>query len=255
MVYLTVYSAVNTRAGRLRLVAGRPTANGRPSGLVVVIAFAVAVGAAVALIVAALALRESGEAAPPTPEPVVDLSGIPQDGLVLGSPDARVSLIEYADLQCPACRGYAEAYLPEIVDRYVRPGRVKTEFRGVSFIGPDSEAALRYVLAAGLQDRLWQLQEALFRNQGAENSGWLTEELVRRLGAEIPGLDVDRLVRDARSDEVDALVQEAALQARLAEIAGTPTLAIQVGEAASESLRPGVSLSDLTAALDDALGS
>jgi protein-disulfide isomerase len=232
-----------------------PESNRRPSGLVVALAFAVAVGAAIALVASAIALRESNEAVAPTPEPVVELAGIPQDGLVLGSPDARVTLIEYADLQCPACRGYAETYLPEIVEEYVRSGRVKTEYRGVSFIGPDSETALRFVLAAGLQNRLWQLQEALYRNQGAENSGWVTEELVRRLAADIRGLDVEQLVADARGDEVDALVQQAALQARLAEIPGTPTLAIRVGDGEPRSLQPGIGLSDLTAALDDALES
>jgi len=227
----------------------------RPSGLVVALAFAIAVGTAIALVVLAVALRTSDDTTAPTPTPVVDLTGIPQAGLVLGSPEARVTLIEYADLQCPACRVYTESYFPEIVERYVRPGRVKTEFRGLAFIGPDSETALRYVLAASLQNRLWQLQEALYRNQGDENSGWVTEELVRRLAAEIPGLDADRVVTDAGSNEVDALVAQAAAQADAAEVGGTPTLAIQVGDADPFSLQPGIGLSDLTAALDDALGS
>lgn len=219
------------------------------------LAFAIAIGAAVSLIVLALALRTGDDAAAPTPTPVVDLSGIPQDRVFLGSPDARVTLIEYADLQCPACRAYTESYFPEIVERYVRPERVRTEFRGLAFIGPDSEKALRYVLAGGSQDRLWQLQEALYRNQGGENAGWVTEELVRRLAADIPGLDADRVVAEAESDEVGALVAQAAAQADAAEIRGTPTLAIQVGDAEPYSLEPGIGLSEVTAAIDDALGS
>jgi protein-disulfide isomerase len=220
----------------------------------VVLAFAVAIGAAVALVVLAIVLRTSDDATPPTTASVVDLAGIPQDGTVLGSPDAGVTLIEYADLQCPACRAYTETFFPEIVEMYVRPGRVKTEFRGISFIGPDSETALRYVLAAGLQDRLWQLQEALYRNQGGENSGWVTEGLVRELAAEIPGLDADRLVVEADSAEVTGMMAEAEAQADAAEVRGTPTLAIQVGDADPYTLEAGLSLAQLTAALDDALG-
>jgi len=226
----------------------------RPSGLTVVLAFVIAIGAAVSLIVLAVALRTDDSTVAPTPTPVVDLSGIPQDGLVLGPPGDGVTLIEYADLQCPACRAYTESYFPEIVNRYVQPGRVKTEFRGLAFIGPDSETALRWVLAAGLQDRLWNLQEALYRNQGGENSGWVTEELLRRASAGIPGLDADRVLADAESDEVSALVAQAATQAQAAEIRGTPGLAIQIGDADPYTLEPGIGLSELTAALDDALG-
>jgi protein-disulfide isomerase len=234
----------------------QPPPQRRPSGLVVVLAFAIAIGAAVSLIVLAVALRTTeNDAAPPTTTPVVDLDGIPQEGRVLGSPDAEVTLIEYADLQCPACRAYTESYFPEIVNRYVRPGRVRTEFRGLAFLGPDSETALRWVLAAGLQNRLWQLQEALYRNQGGENSGWVTEELLRRLAGAIPGLDADQILADADGDAVDAQVAEGASQAEADEIRGTPGLVIQVGDGQPTTLEPGIGISELTAALDDALGS
>jgi protein-disulfide isomerase len=230
-----------------------PPPQRRPSGLTVVLAFALAIGIAVALVVLTIVSRSSDDDSRPTPTAVVDFDGIPQDGVVLGSPDARVTLIEYADLQCPACRAYAETYLPEVVERYVRPDRVKTEFRGIAFIGPDSETALRYVLAAGLQDRLWHLQEALYRNQGGENSGWVTEELVVELAAEIPELDVQQLLGDAQSDRVTAMMTEAASQAAAAQISGTPTLALQVGSEEPYLLEAGINLSALSAALDQAL--
>jgi protein-disulfide isomerase len=130
---------------------------------------------------------------------------------------------------------------------------VKTEFRGIAFIGEDSQTALRYVLAAGLQDRLWQLQEALYRNQGAENAGWVTEELLRDVVAEIPELDVEQLLADAQSEQVTAMMAEAASQADSADISGTPALAIQVGSEEPFLLQSGISLSALTAALDEAL--
>jgi protein-disulfide isomerase len=265
-VYLAVYpyGLRHTRAvGRLFRMARKPKrqpvapAKRRPSGLAVVLAFGVAVAAAAALIVAAVVLREddSGATPTPTPTPTVDFSGIPQDGTMLGSPEATVTLIEYADLQCPACRAYAETYVPGLVEQYARPGRIRMEFRGIAFIGPDSETALRYVLAAGLQDRLWNLQEAMYRNQGGENSGWVTEELVRELAADIEGLDADQMVADAESAEVEAMMAEAAQQAQEAGVRGTPTLAIQVGDAEPTTLESVPSFSELTQMLDDAIGS
>src|SRR5262245_44890337 len=48
------------------------------------------------------------------------LKGIPQQGNVLGRPDAPVTIVEYADYQCPYCARWAIDTLPAIVDEYVR---------------------------------------------------------------------------------------------------------------------------------------
>ena len=231
----------------------KPDAEKRPSGLMVALAFSVAVAAAAGLVIAALVLRGDGDAQAPASTPAIDLSSIPQNATELGAPTAQVTLIEYADLQCPACRNYATAVLPAIVDDYIRPGKVKAEFRGIAFIGADSERAVRLVYAAGLQNRLWQLQEALYRNQGGENSGWVTDDLIRELAAQIAGLDVDRLFTDADGAEVTTMVEEAAAQANAAEVGGTPTFAVRVGDAEPKLLELGISSTELFAALDDAL--
>lgn len=225
----------------------------RPSGTLVVAAFAVAILATLALVGAAIFLRQDDSGRAPNPTPSVDLSRIPQDGQILGDPAAPVTLIEYADMQCPFCRQYSEDVFPTVVEEYVRPGRVKSDFRGIAILGEDSEEALRYVFAAGLQDRLWQLQEALFRNQGAERSGWVTEELVRELAAGIPGLNVDRLFEDAESDEVQDLIDLTADQAEAAEVPGTPAFFVQIGDDDPYFVRLPLSPDAFRAALDDAL--
>jgi len=233
-------------------MATRPAAEKRPSGLVVVLAFAVAVAAAVALVAVALFLRDDGG---PTsvPTPVVDLAGIPQQGTVLGAAEATVTLIEYADLQCPACRSYTLNVFPAIVDANIRNGLVKTEFRGFPFIGSDSLKAQRFVLAAGMQNRLWQLQEALYRNQGGENEGWVTDELLRELAGQIPGLDVEKLFADAESDEVASTAEAGFTEAQEAGIPGTPTFFVKIGDAAPYVLQSPIDAPSLQAALDDAL--
>ena len=62
--------------------------------------------------------------------------GIPQKLNVLGNPNAPVTMIEFADLQCPFCRDYALDALPAIVQEYVRPGKVKLVFGGIRSSGP-----------------------------------------------------------------------------------------------------------------------
>jgi protein-disulfide isomerase len=220
------------------------------------VAIAVGVVAAAALVTAALLLRNDDEGPTGSTTPVVELEGIPQGGAVLGSPEAKVTLIEYADPQCPGCRYYTEQVFPTVVNEYVRPGKVKTEFRGFPFIGDDSVKALRFMLAAGLQDRLWQLQEALYRNQGAENSGWVTDDLVRGLAGDIPGLDIERLFVDAEREEITEEAEQASGRAEAAGIPGTPSFLVRIGEAEPYEIE--VTPSTLNAAyfrtvLDDAL--
>jgi protein-disulfide isomerase len=98
------------------------------------------------------------------------LRGIPQDGAALGSPDAPVTLVEYADLQCPYCAQWSQTAFPELVRGYVRTGQLRMVFRGLAFVGPDSETAVRTAVAAGEQDRLWDVVRLLYANQGAENN-------------------------------------------------------------------------------------
>jgi len=228
-----------------------PRSSNRTSGRTVVLAFGVAIAAAIALVAVAL-IGRGDSSSTPTATPVVDLTGIPQDGRTLGAATANVTLVEWADPQCPACRVYTEEFFPTVVDEYVRPGRANTEFRGFPFIGDDSVKAYRFLLAAAEQDKLWDLQEALYRNQGGENDGWVTDELIRELGAGIDGLDVDRLFTDADREDIVAEAEGAEAAAQAAGIQGTPTLQIAVGDATPYVIQV-ADVDQLRAALDDAI--
>lgn len=228
------------------------SAQGRPSNKTIVLAFGAAIGAAIMLVVVALSLQDNGSVAQATPTPVVDLGGIPQSGALLGSPAAKVTFIEYADPQCPGCRAYTETMFPTLVHEYVRTGKVATEFRGYPFLGPDSVKGYRFLLAAGEQNKLWDLAEALYRNQGRENDGWVTDDLVRRLAGEISGLDVDRLFSDAQHADIAKTASGAAAEASASGIRGTPTFLVKIGVQAPYFVQFG-SIDEMRATLDDAL--
>lgn len=234
------------------MAAMSPRSQARPSRRAVVVAFGIAIAAAAALVAVALISKRSSDSAPPAATPVVALGGIPQDGAVLGNSGAKVALIEYADLQCPACRLYTEEFFPTLVDEYVRTGKVKAEFRGFPFIGDDSVKAHRFLLAAARQNKLWNLQEALYRNQGGENSGWVTDDLIRRVAGEIPGLDADQLFADASLPAIEQEAAGAGAAASSAGITGTPTFLIAIGDQQPYLVSFGA-LDQMRAALDDAL--
>lgn len=154
------------------------------------------------------------------------LNGIPQHGNALGRPDAPVTLVEYADLQCPYCGLWARETFPQLVREYVRPGKVRIVFRGVAFVGPDSATGLASALAAAQQDRLWHVVDLLYVNQGAENSGWLNDHLLREIGGQVPGLDVGRMLSERSSAAVANAAFESQQAARQAGVSGTPSFQI-----------------------------
>lgn len=231
---------------------GRVPGSAAPSRRSVTTAFGLALVAAAALVLVAVFLREDNAPAP-VAEPVVNIDGIPQSGRVLGDPSAKVTLIEFADPQCPACRYYTLNVYPKLVNQYVRTGKVKTEYRGYPFIGPDSIKAMRFIMAASFQNRLWQLMEALYRNQGAENSGWVTDDLVRRVAGEIPGLDVDRMFQDARSARVTSMIASDLRQVQARGVSQTPSFLVRVGDSKPYLLSVPLDVGAFRSALDDAL--
>jgi protein-disulfide isomerase len=152
--------------------------------------------------------------------------GITQHGTTLGAPTAPVTMTEYVDAQCPFCRTFETDVLPDLVRRYVRSGRLKIVLRMWAFIGPDSVRGQAAVLAAAKQNRAFNYLELLFDQQGAENTGWLSDNLVASVAASIPGLRVHQLLGDRNSTAVKADAKTVDALARGNAITSTPTLIV-----------------------------
>ncbi len=59
------------------------------------------------------------------------LDGIPQKGNVLGSPTAPATLVYFGDLECPICKEFTLGALPTLIQKYVRTGKLKIEYRNL----------------------------------------------------------------------------------------------------------------------------
>ena len=154
------------------------------------------------------------------------LQGIPQEGMLLGDPNAPVELVEFGDLQCPFCAAYAEEILPPIIENQVKKGQVKIDFRNFTIIGPESIDAAAAALAAGAQGRGWNFVELFYRNQGGENEGYAADEAFLEAVAKGAGVkDLDRWNEDRA--KATAEVEETTAEAQQLGIQGTPTFAIR----------------------------
>ena len=150
-------------------------------------------------------------------------AGVPQSGDTLGKPSAP-TLFVFEDPQCPFCRDFNVGVLPSVVSDFVRTGRVKLVWRGINIIGPNSNEGLAAIYAAGKQNKLWQMAEAIYRRQGAENSGWITESVIREAAADA-GADPGK-ISSAMSSSTGAM-KSAAQQANELGLRGTPSFYLQ----------------------------
>ena len=178
--------------------------------------------------------------------------GIPQDGALLGDPGAPATMIEFVDLQCPFCAEYTRDALPTVIDRYVRTGKINIELRPISILGPDSSKAAGGAAAAAQRNRIWQFVDLFYLNQGQENSGYVTDDFLRRIarGSGVPPADV---ISASQAPESIPLLRQSAAEAQRDGISSTPSFLLrQGGETqgiAVSSFEPG----EFTAALDEAL--
>jgi protein-disulfide isomerase len=153
------------------------------------------------------------------------LAGIPQEGLVLGDPKAPVELIEYGDLQCPVCKGYAEEILPPIVETKVKQGKVRIGFLNLTIIGEQSVSAGAAALAAGQQGRGWNYVELFYRNQGEENSGYADDEFLEAVARAAGVKNLSKWNQDRK--KLTAAVEKTTEEARRLGYEATPTFAIR----------------------------
>ena len=186
-----------------------------------------------------------------------ELKGLPQNGPVLGDPSAKVTLIEYGDLQCSTCKLYADSIMPQLFSGPVRSGQAKIEFRAWPIIGPDSIPAAEGAYAAGQQGRFWSYIELFYANQGGENSGYVTDAFQTAVakGAGVP--NIGKWNQDRKDPRWKRLLKQQEQQAQAFGFTGTPSFAIQSAGGAAKAI-PGqtggsvLSLGALEAAINQA---
>ena len=155
------------------------------------------------------------------------VEGIPQEELRLGDPKAKVTLIEFGDLQCPVCKGFSEEVLPQIIEKQVKNGEAALEFRNFIIISEESVPAGEALVAAGKQGRGWEFLELFYENQGEERSGYVTDDFLVAVakGAGVP--NISQWEKDRKSKAVKQEVTRTSEQAGKYGFTGTPSFAVE----------------------------
>jgi protein-disulfide isomerase len=232
------------RDRRLRMIGGVVV------GAIVVIVAAIAISSGGSSSATGL---QKGTAANKTATSVQSLlAGIPQSGAQLGSSTAPVTMTYYGDLECPICQEFTlQGGFPQIVQNEVRSGKVKIVYKAFETATQDPSVFKTQqvaALAAGKQNLFWNYAELFYRQQGAEDSGYVTEPFLKGLATQISGLKATQW-QSARSDAgLAAQVSSDAAAGQAANVTGTPTV-IFSGPKGSAQVPSGVpSYSDLQSA-------
>lgn len=101
----------------------------------------------------------------PTPEPVVDIT-LGDSEHVLGNADAKVTIVEYSDLECPFCRRFYEGAYQGIKKEYIDTGKAKLIFRHFPLdFHPYARLFATAAECAGKQGRFYEMHDKIFYEQ------------------------------------------------------------------------------------------
>lgn len=137
----------------------------------------------------------------------------------LGSPKAKVVVVEFSDYQCPFCGRYATETLPALVRDYVNTGKIQYIFRNFPLreAHPLAQIAAEAAECAGEQGRYWEAHERLFRTQQTLGSNPLMD------AAASLGLDEQKFRRCLNGGKAAITVQTDLTEGAKIGVDATPT--------------------------------
>ncbi len=148
---------------------------------------------------------------------------ISEDDWIKGNKDAKITLIEYSDFQCPACALYYDI-MKDVIDEF--GGHIKFVYRHFPLKSKhkNAELAAHAAEAAGLQGKFWEMHDLLFENQEAWSGLDKSEAENTFIGyAANLNLNQKQFVDDMSSTKVKDKVNAQYESAQKAGLAGTPT--------------------------------
>lgn len=220
-------SKLRKQTGTYAMNKAKAKPNSKMFGIFVAIIVVVLIGALVVL----NELQPSKSGTAPTTGTTYDVSTAGQP--VLGNANAKVEIVEFGDFKCPTCRAFETDTFPQLKAQYIDTDKVKFSFINFSFMSQnmglkdnDSRRAALFGEAIYKQspEAFWTYYQELYNNQGDEREAWATEDFLKQLAGQIPGIDVDKVVQDVRDEaDAEALAADQTMVNQLG-ISSTPTL-------------------------------
>ncbi|MET0273901.1 MAG: DsbA family protein [Phenylobacterium sp.] len=177
--------------------------------------------------------------------PVLAAAPVMPEAMSLGSPKARIEVVEYASLTCPHCAHFNEEVFPAFKKKYVDTGKVRYTLK--EFVTPPQQVAVAGWLIARCAGptKYFAVVDGLFRSQVRWSEGNI-KPVFLDVAAKQGGL-TEAQVNACLADQsaVEALGARIEKAIKVDKIDSTPTLLVN-----GKSVEP--TLAALDAAIADA---
>ena len=171
--------------------------------------------------------------APSAPAPETQTLVSIDGGAMKGDKNAKLTLVEFTDYQCPFCSRHLRDTFPQIDNDYIKTGKVRYVLREfpLESIHPLAVKAAEAAGCAGEQGKYWEMHDRLFANQSALAAAQLPghAEAISLDGAKFKScLEGGKLTAKVRKDLADAQKYGAT---------GTPTFFIGLTDPKSSEIK------------------
>jgi protein-disulfide isomerase len=174
---------------------------------------------------------------PTTVSPKADLK-IGESDPSMGPKDAKVTVVVFADFQCPYCGAYAgmdekvikamqtrdpswQPTVPNVIKDYVKNGKVRLVWKDYPFLGQESIWAGAAARCAQDQNKFWEYHDYLFSHQSGENQSAFSKENLKKFAATL-GLKTADFNNCVDSDKYESKMKEAQTYGQSVGVSGTP---------------------------------
>lgn len=134
----------------------------------------------------------------------------------MGNPKGDVTLIEFFDYNCHFCK----QIFPQVKELLKDDKNLKVIFKDFPILGPTSETAAKWALAAQKQGKYFEYHVAVM-----DHNGPLTDDFIQSTAKSI-GLDMDKAKKDAESTDVMIQIERNRALASQMNFNGTPSFIV-----------------------------
>lgn len=193
-----------------------------------------------------------------TPETIWEIIGpITEKDHVLGSPEAKLTLILYSDIECPYCKKFHKT-MKQIIDTYGKDGTLRWVYRHLPLeslhpTAPKEAEATECAAEIGGDSAFWEYMDELIETSTPPSQNNLTNDLAKI--AEKIGLDKAKFVSCLDSNKYAPRIAETSAEAAKLGIQGTPFSVIITADGKAAPLSGALPYEDMKEALEEMLNS